>query len=99
MAKEKNAIEDAVTDAVADMDTNVVDSPDDEEKLDARASLFVRQVTDAVTKSIADLLKPATPEPVTETIVVAEEPTETPRPRQKRKQTSVLDFFFRTVVS
>lgn len=96
---EKNAIEDAVSDAVASVDTDVVDTQDDEEKLDARASLFVRQVTDAVTKSIADLLKPAPVEPVAETVIVPSEPEETPKPRQRKKQTSVLDLFLRTVVS
>jgi hypothetical protein len=97
--EEKNAIEDAVSDAVTDMDSDVVDSQDDEEKLDARANLFIRQVTDAVTKSIADLLQPAKPEPVAETIIVPTEPEDHPKPRQRKKQTSILDMFLRTVVS
>jgi Zn-dependent M32 family carboxypeptidase len=58
-----NKIATAIAGAVADATsaTPVVEGAA-EEKLDAKAELFVRRITDSITKSIADLLKPAKPE-------------------------------------
>lgn len=59
MAKEnesvQGAVATAVTEAVSDM---APQTSNEDEKLDARAELFVRKLTDSVTKAIADLLKP-----------------------------------------
>jgi hypothetical protein len=54
-----NAVAEAVSDATATLPP--VEGKK-EEKLDAQAELFIRRITDSVTKSLADLLKPAVSE-------------------------------------
>jgi hypothetical protein len=53
-------IADAVTDAVSDATSTAASAAGTKknETLDPQAELFVRRITDSITKSIADLLKP-----------------------------------------
>ena len=56
-----SSVEDAVDSAIAEAASSVVDNKgDDESKAeDAKLELFARKVSDAVTKSIAELLNPS----------------------------------------
>jgi hypothetical protein len=93
MAKEVDAkqLEDKVAVAVAKESASVPDTESDEsdEKLDARAAMFVRQVTDSVVKQIADLIKPPEPEP---------EPEPEPKARRRKQAPSILDLLLRPLI-
>jgi hypothetical protein len=77
-------IDDAITDATSGTPNTVADEKDTE-KLDAQAELFVRKISDSVTKSIAELLKPSSPSPVGEDEEEVEE--EGKKVRRKRRAT------------
>jgi len=84
----ENKIATAVTETSGELpDTS---SDEDNEKLDARTELFVRRVSDSVTKAIADLIKP----PVAEPIVPVE--IDTPEVKSRKKKTAakltILDW-------
>ena len=55
---EKTSVDNQIATAVTEAVTNVAPEKSDDEKLDAKAELFVRRLTDAVTKSVAALLNP-----------------------------------------
>jgi len=97
MAKSDDAastVADAVTDAVADVGTALDDKKSDEKDStkDAEVALFCRNVADAVTKSIAELLHPSAP-PADDEEEVEEDgkkvkrkkrkPADVPKPKQK----------------
>jgi hypothetical protein len=95
MAEKKNApIETAIADAVADSGTTLSDTEttqEDADKLDARAELFVRRVSDSVTKAIADIVRP----PVTETTiepVVTENQEVKQRKKKVQQKLTILDW-------
>jgi hypothetical protein len=84
MAKEvKNeSVESEIATAVTDAVAEVVDTSGaqkSEEKLDAQAELFVRRITDSVTKAMADILRPT---PTDET---DDEEEDSPVKRKRRK--------------
>ena len=90
--KKNESLEDKVVTAVAETASELPDTATDEdnEKLDARAELFVRRVSDSVTKAIADLVKPAPSEPV----VPIETDTAEVKKRKKKVQAklTILDW-------
>ena len=100
--KEDESIQTVVADAASAAIASVVDESrdkpakkEDEEKLDDKAELFVRRVTDSVTKAIADMLKPPTKESESSD-EDEDEPTKRKRKTSptKPKAKSLLDRLF-----
>ena len=82
-------IADAVTDAVADATSTAAPAA---ETLDPQAELFVRRITDSITKSIADLLKPQVTETEEDDDTVEDSPVkrkrrQAPNPQPAKKPT------------
>jgi hypothetical protein len=85
-----NAVTDAVTDA-ASAATSVAGTKKTE-TLDPQAELFVRRITDSITKSIADLLKPQVTETEEDDDTVEDSPVkrkrrQAPNPQPAKKPT------------
>lgn len=89
-----NQIADAVTDAVADATSTAAPAAGTKknETLDPQAELFVRRITDSITKSIADLLKPQVTETEEDDDTVEDSPVkrkrrQAPNPQPAKKPT------------
>jgi hypothetical protein len=89
-----NQIANAVTDAVTDATSagTPVDGAKKNETLDPQAELFVRRITDSITKSIADLLKPQVTETEEDDDTVEDSPVkrkrrQAPNPQPAKKPT------------
>jgi hypothetical protein len=87
-------IADAVTDAVADATSTAAPAAGTKknETLDPQAELFVRRITDSITKSIADLLKPQVTETEEDDDTVEDSPVkrkrrQAPNPQPAKKPT------------
>ena len=87
-------IADAVTDAVADATSTAAPAAETNknETLDPQAELFVRRITDSITKSIADLLKPQVTETEEDDDTVEDSPVkrkrrQAPNPQPAKKPT------------
>jgi len=94
--KNESAIQiaDAVTDAVADATSTAAPAAETNknETLDPQAELFVRRITDSITKSIADLLKPQVTETEEDDDTVEDSPVkrkrrQAPNPQPAKKPT------------
>jgi hypothetical protein len=82
-----NNVAAAITEAVASVaDTKPDAKPKDEEKLDAQAELFVRKISDSVTKAIAELLYPS-PSDDDDDDDDDDDEDDTPRRPRKKKST------------
>jgi hypothetical protein len=87
-------IADAVTDAVSDATSTAASAAGTKknETLDPQAELFVRRITDSITKSIADLLKPQVTETEEDDDTVEDSPVkrkrrQAPNPQPPKKPT------------
>lgn len=89
---ESSELENKVASAVAEATSELPDTATDEDnkKLDERAELFVRRVSDEVTRAIANLVKPPVAEPIVDPVI--ETPEVKSRKKKVQQKLTILDW-------